>query len=144
MAARYVVDASVLGHYLDTDTYTAEVKNLLAGLAQGDQLYIPEFCLLECTNVLWKHVRFDGLSQASAAAIIENLLMLPFQIISVYSLLPVALQIGLLHQLAVYDSLYVALAQDLDCPLITVDTRQANAAKARGITLKAIMDFSRP
>ena len=142
MAARYVVDASILGHFLDLDIYTAEVTHLLAGLAQGDQLYIPEFCLLECTNVLWKHVRFDGLPQIDATEIVADLLRLPFQVVPVHPLLPAALQIGLRYQLAVYDSLYIALALELDCPLITVDTRQGNAAAASGITLKAITDFS--
>ena len=142
MAARYVVDASILGHYLDPDTYTVEVTNLLTGMVQGDQLYIPEFCLLECTNVLWKHVRFDGLPQTDATEIIANLLMLPFQIVTVHPLLPTALQIGLRHQLAVYDSLYIALALEVNCPLVTVDTRQSNAAAASGVILKAITDFS--
>jgi len=110
MAARYVVDASVLGHYLDLDTYTAEVTHLLAGLVRGDHLYIPEFCLLECTNILWKHVRFNGLPHADAAATLADLLKLPFQIIAVQPFLSQALQISLNPPLAVYDALYVALA----------------------------------
>ena len=141
MAARYVVDASVIGHYLDPDIYTAATTNLLAGLMQGDELYIPEFCLLECTNVLWKHVRFNGLPQSEAEETIAALLKLPFQIVVAHPLLASALQIGLRHHLAVYDSLYIAFALDLDCPLITVDDRQAIAAVASGVTIKPITDF---
>ncbi len=144
MATRYVVDASAIGHYLDPDIYTTEVTNLLAGLAQGTELYVPEFCLLECTNVLWKHVRFDGLPESDAQETISDLLQLPFQIVPIRSLLPRALQIGLNHQLAVYDSLYIALALDLNCPLITVDSRQAIAATASGVILKPITDFAFP
>ena len=144
MATRVVVDASILGHYLDPDIYTAAVINLLSGLALGDQLYIPEFCLLECTNIIWKHVRFDGVPQTDAEIIITDLLQLPFQIVPVHPLLPRALQIGLSHQLAIYDSLYIALALELDCPLITVDNRQAQAASASGVVLKPITDFASP
>ena len=73
---------------------------------------------------------------------IVEMLVLPFQIVPVINLLSRALQIGLSYQLAVYDSLYIALALDLDCPLITVDARQLNAATACGVVIKPITDFS--
>ncbi|MBF2085610.1 type II toxin-antitoxin system VapC family toxin [Thermoleptolyngbya sp. C42_A2020_037] len=107
MAARYVVDASVLAHDLNPDRYTAEAANLLSGLVDGHELYIPEFCLLECTNVLWKQVRFNGFPQVDAESIIADFLDLPFQVVAVYLLLPNALKIALSHGLAVYDSLYM-------------------------------------
>lgn len=109
---------------------------------QGDQLCIPEFCLLECVNVLWKEVRFQGLPQTQAEQIVDELLALSFRIMLTVPLLPRALQIGLNCQLAVYDSLYIALALNLDCPLVTVDDRQRNGAIACGIILKPITDFS--
>ena len=58
------------------------------------------------------------------------MLTLPLQMQPVYNLLPQALQIGLAHQLAVYDSLYIALALSLNCPLVTVDDLQLQAAIA--------------
>ena len=109
---------------------------------QGEQLYIPEFCLLECVNVLWKEVRFQGLPQAQAEQMVHELLALSFQIMPIRHLLPSALQIGLSSQLALYDSLYIALALNLNCPLITIDDRQAKGAIASGVTLKPITDFS--
>lgn len=140
--AIYVVDTSVVIQYLIAQTYTLESRVLVARLYQGDQLHIPEFCLLECVNVLWKEVRFRGLLETNAEQMIAELLALPFQIVPVIDLLPRALQIGLTHQLAVYDSLYIALALSLSCPLITVDDRQAAAATASGVILKPITDFS--
>lgn len=142
MAARYVVDTSVVSHYFDADTYNTEAGVLLAGMERGDLLYIPEFCLIESTNVIWKRVRFRGLPQTEAENLISDLLALQFQIVSVSNLLPSALALGLTHQLAVYDSLYIALALELDCPLITVDDRQAEAAARSEVALKAIADFS--
>jgi predicted nucleic acid-binding protein len=73
---------------------------------------------------------------------IVEMLVLPLQIVSVTSLLPRALQIGLIYQLAIYDSMYIALALDMNCPLITVDARQFNAATACGVVIKPITDFS--
>ena len=47
----YVVDASVVVQYAITQAYTPEARVLVARMYQG-QLYVPEFCLLECVNVL--------------------------------------------------------------------------------------------
>ncbi len=140
--AIYVVDASVVIQYAITQTYTPEARGLVARMYQGDQLCIPEFCLLECVNVLWKEVRFRGLSQTQAEQIVAELLALSFRIMPTVQLLPRALQIGLSCQLAMYDSLYIALALNLDCPLVTVDARQGNGAITCGVILKPITDFS--
>jgi predicted nucleic acid-binding protein len=140
--AIYVVDASVVIQYAIAQTYTLEARGLVARMYHEDQLCIPEFCLLECVNVLWKEVRFRGLPQAQAEQIVDELLSLAFRIMPTVHHLPRALQIGLSCQLAVYDSLYIALALNLDCPLVTVDDRQGNGAIACGVTLQPITDFS--
>lgn len=142
MATAYVVDASVVIKYFLTEPYTPEVRILVAGISHGDELYIPEFCSIECVNVLWSNVRFRGLSQTDAEQFVIDMLDLPFQIVPVKNLLPRALQIGLTHQLAIYDSLYIALALDRYFPLITVDDKQLNAALACGVAIKPITDFS--
>ncbi len=141
MKVIYVVDTSVVMQYLLTETYTSYAIVLVQQLQQGAQLCIPEFCLLECANVFWKQVRFQGMSQTEAERLLVELLALPFEIMAVGSLLPRALQIGLDNQLAVYDSFYIALAESLSCPLITVDQRQAQAATASNLVIKPITDF---
>ena len=140
--AIYVVDTSVLIQYFITEPYTAEVGVLLAQMDRGDELYVPEFCLIECVNVFWKKVRFQGLSRDDAEQFITDLLDLPLQIVPVRELLSRAFEIGLAHQLAIYDSLYIALALNLNCPLITVDDRQLNTAISNGVIIKPITDFS--
>lgn len=138
----YVVDTSVVIQYAINQIYTPQVRVLISQMYQGTQLYIPEFCLLECVNVLWKEVRFRGLPKNQAAQIVHELLSLSFQVVATSHLLPHALQIGLNCQLAIYDSLYIALASHLDCPLITVDNRQSQGAIASNVPLKSITDFS--
>jgi predicted nucleic acid-binding protein len=54
----YIVDASVVIQELIEDTYSLQ--------ARADRLHVPEFCLLECTNVLWKQVRFHGMPGSEA------------------------------------------------------------------------------
>ena len=140
--ASYVVDTSVVMQRFMIEPYTPEARELLARMDRGDDLYIPEFCIIECVNVFWKKVRFQGLPQADAEQFIVDLLELDFHIVPVKELLPRAFQIGLYHQLAVYDSLYIALALNMDFPLITVDDKQLNAATACGVVIKPINDFS--
>jgi predicted nucleic acid-binding protein len=62
----YVVDASVVIQRLIRETHTDNAIALFSQLTKTDNLIVPEFCLLECSNVLWKHVRFQGMPQSQA------------------------------------------------------------------------------
>ena len=139
--AEYVVDTSIIMQEFIQERYTEQVRRLFSGLVGEDQLYIPAFCLVECANVLWKHVRFDSMSQGEAETLIDDLLNLPFTVVSIEESLPRALQIGVAHKLAIYDSIYIALAEKYGYPLITADAGQETAAKTVGIIIKPITDF---
>jgi predicted nucleic acid-binding protein len=43
--------------------------------------------------------------------------------------------------LAVYDWVYVALAERLGCPLISIDAPQVRAAQTESVVLKPLTDF---
>lgn len=139
--AAYVVDATVVMHYLIADTYTANAKAFFGSVTSQDRLIVPEFCLMECTNVLWKQVRFHGSSQADAEALLRDLYRLPLRRTPVKRALRAALRIGLRHSLAIYDSAYIALALQSRASLLTVDQPQSRAATAEGVILKPITDF---
>lgn len=139
--ADFVVDASVISQYLITDTYTNNAIALFKQLKSGDRLYVPEFSRLECVNVLWKQVRFQNMPQIDAEQLVIDLLALPLQTTPVVGLYSRALKIGLAHQLAIYDSVYIALAEHLNHPLITVDQAQTRAATVEGIPIKPVTDF---
>ncbi len=137
----YVVDASAVIEYLVSGSYTVNADALFNRLSPVDTIVAPEFCLLECTNVIWKHVRFQGMSRQQADKTLRDLRALPLKRVPTKSVLHYALEIGLKYQLAVYDSAYVALAKRSNYPLITVDQPQTRAATAEGVTLKPITDF---
>jgi predicted nucleic acid-binding protein len=139
--ANYVVDASVIIEYLIAGPYTTNARALFAQITANDRLIVPEFCLLECTNVLWKHVRFQGMTVSQAEALLKHLRKLPLMRVPAKAALNSALRIGLTHQLAIYDSAYVALAKRSGYPLITIDQPQQRAATAESVTLKPITDF---
>ena len=138
----YIVDASVVADFLVSGVYTANAKGLIRSVGDSQTtIFVPGFCLVECTNVLWKRVRSQDISQEQAETLADDLLMLPLSIVSVDTLFRRALQIGVAHQLAIYDSIYIALAEKYNYPLITADVRQEAAAKTVGVLLKPITDF---
>lgn len=141
--AAYVLDTSVVVQRLIQDTHTPYVRVLFQRLTgTDDRLWVPEFCLVECANVLWKAVRFRGMSSDQAARLLTDLAALPLRVVPVSDLLPRALTLGLTHTLPIYDSVYIAMSERLACPLITVDGRQSQAAAAGGVALKPITDFT--
>ena len=143
MVQAFVIDASVLIQGYIQDTQTLYTLALLRGLSNPATvaLHTPEFCLLECTNILWKQVCFHGAAITSVKRALVRLEQTPLVVHPAKTLLSRALSIGLEHEVAVYDAIYIALAQMVSLPLITVDTRQSVAAQKMGITLKAISDF---
>jgi predicted nucleic acid-binding protein len=144
MSAEFVIDPSVLIQGYIRESNSPRVMTILRGLtsSEPDILYAPEFCLVECTNILWKHVRFHGMPINTARKAVEALSNLPLTLQPVISILPRALNIGLNYQLPIYDSLYIALADSLLCPLITIDEKQATAARANNVSTKPITDFA--
>src|SRR5215813_5531483 len=98
--ADYIIDTSAIMKHLLNEDLTANVDRLFDQLSDGISLYIPEFCFVECTNVLWKNVRFQGLPESDAEALLEDLASLAFKIVPIEEVLTRALQIGLAHQLA--------------------------------------------
>ena len=66
---------------------------------------------------------------------------LPIATVAVDDVFEQGLMIALKHQLAVYDSIYIALAKYSSLPLITLDQKQSNAAQSEGVTLLPITQF---
>lgn len=139
--AAYVVDATIVMHYLIADVYTANATVFFESISDHDKLIVPEFCLLECTNVLWKQVRFYNMAEASAEGLLRDLYRMPLNPTPVKRVLRTSLQIGMKHKLAIYDAVYIAMALRTGYPLLTVDQAQSRAAQIEGVGLKAITDF---
>jgi predicted nucleic acid-binding protein len=141
MTEHYVIDPSALIQAYVREPQTEALLALLDQVPDGIELHIPEFCLVECANVLWKHARLHGMPVEAAQKAVENLSEIVMTIHPAPSYLLDALSVGLLHDLAVYDALYIAMAQKLQVPLITADARQRDVAALAGVPLKAITDF---
>lgn len=137
----YIVDATVVAEFLLTGPYTPNAIAFFKRTFDGDLFTVPELCLNECTNVIWKAVRFRGMPLDQAQQALRDLKALPLKRTATKAVLGQALSIGLKYELAIYDSIYIALALRSSHPMVTLDQKQSKAAIAEGVTVKPITDF---
>lgn len=117
-----VIDASVLVDAL-----------LVAGPARGrlasDNLQAPELIDAELLSVLHRLVLADKLQEAHALQALATANRLGLRRHPSRALWPRAWELR--SSLSAYDALYVALAEQLDAPLLTADARLARAPGLR-------------
>ena len=118
-----VVDASVLVGAL-TD-YGREGRWCKQALEQTE-IAVPELALAEATNILRRLDLSRSISHLEATAAHRDLLRLA---VERYPFGPFAGRVWELREnLTVYDAWYVALAEALDWPLLTLDRRLSRAS----------------
>ena len=111
-----VVDASVL--VADSGAEGAWAESMVA---EGP-LASPELALVEASNILRRLEQAGQLSSLEAASAHGDLLQFDME------LFPFADRVwALRHNLTCYDAWYVALAEALNCPLLTLDRRLSRA-----------------
>jgi predicted nucleic acid-binding protein len=117
-----VVDASVLAPAIvdagtDGDTIRARLR--------GETIAGPDLLRIEVLAVIRKGLIAGALTTPQANDAVEDLLDLP---VSVFPSAPLLRRAWALRDnVTAYDACYVALAEALDCTLLTADTRLANA-----------------
>jgi predicted nucleic acid-binding protein len=119
-----VLDASVLvAALVDTGARGAWAEDVLA----AGSLHAPELVLAEATNILRRLERARRIATPEANAAHDDLTQLHLEL---FPFEPFADRIWeLRHSVTSYDAWYVALAEALELPLATLDSR---LAKARG------------
>ena len=122
-----VVDASVLVSALADDGSDGETARKRLE-ADGD-LHVPHLIDLEVVSVLRKRLLARHLDDRRAQLAMRDLHDLPAVR---YPHLPFVNRIWQLRpNLTSYDAAYVALAEELDCALVTADERVGRAARVR-------------
>jgi predicted nucleic acid-binding protein len=114
-----VIDASVAAKWVVEEDYSANAALLL----DYDTLHAPAHWRAEAVNVLWAKVFRGDLTAADAEQRMLLLIQAPVADTAVAGLVPRAFAISVAHSVTVYDSLYVALAEQRDIPLVTADER---------------------
>lgn len=122
-----VVDASVLVTYLAGGELAQGARDTL--FADARRIWAPHLVDAEVGHALRRIVRAGELSARAARAALDDLADLPLRRVGHRGLLDRAWELR--ANVTFYDGLYVALAERLDLPLITLDGRLAGAAGIR-------------
>ena len=138
-----VVDTSLVFKWLmeeeDSDRALALVNRWNH---EGVQIAAPHLMLAETSNALHRAVVKKALSVFEAAALFEQLAARSLDFYHSNPLYPRALALASeLGQGAVYDSVYLALAESLDCELWTADIRFSRAARTHYPRVRLLSDF---
>ncbi|CAO5058360.1 Ribonuclease VapC [Microcystis aeruginosa] len=116
----FVVDANVAIKWVLTEIYTDNASRLLSN---SYTLFVPDFFFSEIGNILWKQVRFKLLTPEEAQWSYHQIMITPLQIYQSQLLVPLGLDIAIRTQQAVYDCVYLALAVQQKCQMVTADKR---------------------
>lgn len=125
-----VVDASVLANLVGDDTAAGERARARLGAAASAS--VPDLADVETVSTLRRRWLAGDLAAARFQLAIDDLLSLPITRMPVGPLLPRVFELR--ASVTAYDACYVALAEALDCPLVTSDRRLANAAAITCVT----------
>jgi predicted nucleic acid-binding protein len=130
-----VVDASVVVKWLPLFQHkllASEAQNLLARWQLGSlDLLAPDLVWTEVAKVHWRAARQNRCTPDDARTSVASLHGHGIPIVPTEPLIDQALRILLSHGRTAYDSLYVALAVNLDLEFITADEKLANALAGR-------------
>lgn len=129
---RFVVDASVAIKWFVPEVHATAAGRLLR---EGFELLSPDLIRSEIGNVLLKKRRRGELSAEEAVGILRDFGRFPLRIRTSESLMEGAWRVAEHFGRSFYDSLYVALALQTECSLVTADLRLYNALRGNNNVL---------
>ncbi len=143
-AGAVVVDASVAVKLFVQEPLRAQAQAVFDRLADSEPLvlHVPDLFFGECANVLWKYVRRHGYDAETALRNLADLVALGLIVTPTSALVTAAFPLAVDEAITAYDALYVALADRLDCPLITADERLVDRVRERHPNIAWLGDYS--
>jgi predicted nucleic acid-binding protein len=126
-----VVDASALIRIFVPDGPRPDgFVRFLRGVERGlNKAIAPELLVAEAANLINKKRRLGELSDDESVELLSDLLSVPIRLFSHKPVLSRAFEIAREHKLTVYDTLYVALAEEQGAELFTADERLLQIAQ---------------
>ena len=121
-----VIDASVVVTVLADAEHAPWAEAQLSRGGVDRSLWVPHLIDAEVGQALRREVAVGRLGEGRAEAALLDLMRMPLRRIDHVGLIHRAWELR--HNFSFYDGLYVALAEGLDVPLVTLDRRLARAA----------------
>ena len=144
--ATFVVDASVvMKWFLPDEEFAQEALAVLIALQDGDvSLVAPNHLYYEVANVLRTSVRRARMTDEEARESLVACLALPINTYRDRELVLRGFDKAQEFGCAAYDGLYLAVADELSCPLIHADGRLQNALAGSFEQELWVKDFQPP
>lgn len=143
MPSRVCVDASLAVRWVVPEDYSEQALDLLAAWgASQTELFAPTHMLYEVNSTLRFLVSQKVISDEIGDGAFSRLRKLRIRLTSRAAIFPLAWKLARhLNQPTTYDTVYLALAQILDCELWTADRKFYNVARSQAPQIKWIGDY---
>jgi len=137
------VDSSVAAKWLLRERHSQEARALLRTQLEQRQLIVaPSLLPTEVANILRQRIRVGALTPQQAYRRLDRFLSLPLSILALPALYRRALALAVDHNLpAVYDPMYLAVAESQVCPLWTADEKLIRGVGERLPFIRWIGDY---
>jgi predicted nucleic acid-binding protein len=137
-----VVDSSVVAKWILPEADSAKAQQLIVQTAaSGEALIVLDLVFPEVANAIWKRHRQQLINLSEARDLLEALVRSPVAVEPAVSLLASAFEIAAKYDRAIYDALFVALAEQHGLPGITADEPLFNAVHADFPRIVLLRDF---
>jgi predicted nucleic acid-binding protein len=134
----YVLDTSVIVKWFVPEDYSDKAETFLESYRGGQiQITVPMTMKYEMANALWVKRR-EGLTQDRASVIMDRLEMLNLPEVSSSALIKKAQEFSYTYEVAIYDAIFLALAESLSCEFITADGKLCDKVKDKLAWVKFI------
>jgi predicted nucleic acid-binding protein len=135
----YVIDAGIGVKWFLTEPHSDKARRLLEQFQQSAiELIAPDLLIAETTNVFWKRAARGDLTALEAEDNLQDLLTINLPLVPSTMLAVRALSLAQTHQRSVYDCLYLALALERGCEMVTSDERFFNAIGSKFSQIKLL------
>jgi predicted nucleic acid-binding protein len=139
MPERYVLDCSVAAKWVLPEPNRASALEWFERYAAGEVLLIaPDILLVEFAGLVAKRNRRKQISALQAHQAFALMTKCAPKLFDVQQRLSRALDLSLRHQLSLWDCLYLALALEHKCILLTADLRLFRAGNARHPSIQLV------
>ena len=139
-----VIDASVLLKLFLEEDHSTDVQYIVQCYLDEEipsTLSVPDLAYIECANILWTKVRKQTYAATAASQSLLRLRLLALPTTSTSALMERAFAIACSYDTSAYDACYVALAEQLDVPLLSADMKLAKRLEHSPFRIIMIQDY---
>jgi predicted nucleic acid-binding protein len=139
---RYVIDSSVMVKWVLPEPDSDKALKFRDGQRSGgDDLLSPDIFTLEAAHALTRAERQLRIPLGDARKLLLDILTTPPRVLSFEPFLLRAIDISSAARIGVYDCVYVAIAEQENCELVTADTTLIRALQPTFPFIRALASF---